>query len=211
MDRQLTVSRTPRVYSEKRDACWLSAISRMSEPFNPTHAVRFELGRGRVSLNSSEGPEARVLVPADALRDLCASAGADTMKDFGRRLGTEIGRRVAARLGTGSSVASMVEHLGGDLALAGLGSLGAEVWGQALVFTVTGSPLGKDGDSLLSAILEGAVQRALARDAAVVPIERTDERARLVVVSPTTAPRVRQWLAEGVSWGDALSRLSQRP
>jgi hypothetical protein len=184
---------------------------RMSEPFNPTHAVRFELGRGTVSVNGSEGPEPRVLVPADALRNLCTSAGPEAMKDFGRRLGTEIGRRVATRLGKGGSVAAIVEHLGGDLALAGLGSLGAEVWGQALVFTVTGSPLGKDGDSLLGAILEGAIQRALARDAAVVPIDRTDERARLVVVSPATASRVRQWLAEGVSWGDTLSRLSGAP
>ena len=110
-----------------------------------------------------------------------------------------------------SGVSAVVEHLGGDLALAGLGSLGAEVWGQALVFTVTGSPLGNEGDALLAAVLEGALQRALARDAAVVPIDRTDGKARLVVVSRATAGRVRQWLSDGVSWGDALSRLSAAP
>jgi hypothetical protein len=105
----------------------------------------------------------------------------------------------------------MVEHLGGDLALAGFGSLGAEVWGRALVFTVTGSPLGHDGDALLAAVLDGALQRALGRDAAVVPIDRADERVRLVVVNRATGSRVRQWLAEGVTWGDALSRLSAAP
>ncbi|HEX7671245.1 MAG TPA: hypothetical protein VF395_16740 [Polyangiaceae bacterium] len=183
----------------------------MSEPFNPTHAVRFDLGSGRVTVGGQEGSEPRVLVPADALRHLCASAGADGLTDFGRSLGTDIGHRVAARVGAASSVSTVVEHLGGDLALAGLGSLGAEVWGQALVFTVTGSPLGNEGDALLAAVLEGALQRALARDAAVVPIDRTDGKARLVVVSRATAGRVRQWLSDGVSWGDALSRLSAAP
>jgi hypothetical protein len=182
----------------------------MSEPFNATHAVRFDLGRGRVSVGASEGGggEARVLIPADALRDLCQAAGSEDVKDFGRRVGTEIGRRVAARLGDGSGIGAMVEHLGGDLALAGLGSLGAEVWGQALVFTIQGSPLGKDGDALLAAILEGALQRAVGRDSAVVPINHTDDKSRLVVVNRATGSRVREWLAEGVSWGDALSRLS---
>jgi hypothetical protein len=183
----------------------------MSEPFNPAHAVRFDLGSGRVTLGGGEGSEPRVLVPADALRHLCASAGADGLTDFGRSVGTDIGHRVAARVGATSSVSAVVEHLGGDLALAGLGSLGAEVWGQALVFTVVGSPLGKEGDALLAAVLEGALQRALARDAVVVPIDRTDGKARLVVVSRATGARVRQWLSDGVSWGDALSRLSAAP
>jgi hypothetical protein len=183
----------------------------MSEPFNPTHAVRFDLGSGRVTVGNGEGSDPRVLVPAEALRHLCAAAGADGLTDFGRSVGTDIGHRVAARVGGTSSVSAVVEHLGGDLALAGLGSLGAEVWGRALVFTVTGSPLGKDGDALLAAVLEGALQRALARDAAVVPIDRTDGKARLVVVNRATGARVRQWLSDGVSWGDTLSRLSAAP
>lgn len=183
----------------------------MSEPFNPTHAVRFELGRGRVSLRGAEGAEGSpaLLILADALRDLCDSAGTEATTDFGRRLGTEIGRRAASRLPAASSVAAVVEQLGGELALSGLGSLGAEVWGQALVFSVTGSPLGAGGDRLLGAVLEGALQRALGRDAAALPVDRTDDKARLVIVSRPTAARVQQWLTEGVSWGEALARLSQ--
>ena len=61
---------------------------------------------------------------------------------------------------------------------------------------------------MLAAVLEGALQRSVGRDAAVVPIDRMDDRARLVVVSRQTASRVQQWLEGGVSWGDVLSRLS---
>lgn len=178
----------------------------MSEPFNPTHAVRFELGRGRVSL---DGTEARVLVPAAALGKLCASAGAEAVTDFGRNLGTEIGRRVHSRLdGSAPSVPALVEHLGGDLALAGLGSLTVEIWGRALVFVVVDSPLGGQGDLLLASVLEGALQRALGRDTSLVELERADGRVRFAVLNPKTADGVRKWLGEGVSWGDALARLN---
>ena len=178
----------------------------MVEPFNPTHAVRFEIARGRVSV---DGTEARVLVPAGALGKLCASTGADAVRDFGKNLGTEIGRRVAARLDGGApSVTALVEHLGGDLALSGLGSLTVEIWGKALVFAVMDSPLGKEGDVLLASVIEGALQRALARDTSLVELERSDGRVRFAVLSPKTAVGVRKWLGDGVSWGDALARLN---
>jgi hypothetical protein len=178
----------------------------MAEPFNPTHAVRFEIGRGRVSV---DGTEARVLVPADALGRLCASAGVESIRDFGRSLGTEMGRRVASRLESSApSVTALVEHLGGDLALAGLGSLAVEIWGRALVFAVADCPLESQGDLLLASVLEGAIQRALGRDAALVDLERSDGRVRFAVLSPKTAESVRAWLGQGVSWGDALARLN---
>lgn len=175
----------------------------MPQPFNPTHAVRFELARGQVSV---EGV-GRVIVPADALQHLCDGAGPDGVKDFGRRVGTELGRRVAARVDGGASIPTMVEHLGGDLALAGLGSLGVEVWGKALVLTVQDSPLGPRGDALLAAVLEGALQRALARDTAIVPLGHDGGKARLLAVSPKTADAVRGWLTSGASWGDVLTRV----
>ncbi len=180
----------------------------MTKPFNPTHSVRFELGRGHVSL---DGADARLLVPTEALAALCKSAGTEGTTDFGRHLGTEMGRRVASRIDGTSSIAAFVEHLGGELALSGLGSLGVEVWGRALVFTVTNSPLGAGGDRMLSAILEGALQRALSRDGAIVPLDRTDSKARLVAVNRASAATVEKWLTQGSSWGDALTRLNASP
>ncbi len=177
--------------------------------FDPSQAVKFDLGRGVVQLDGSAD---RVLVPADALLALCNSAGEEALRDFGRKLGTEIGRRAGGRLGDAAAAGlqDVLEHLGGDLALAGFGSLGLERWGRALVLTVANSPLGAAGDPLLAAVLEGAIQRALGRDASVVPLARDGESARLLVAGGNAAEKVRGWLGEGVAWGDALARLHAR-
>lgn len=177
--------------------------------FCPEGAVRFDLARGRVELDRAV---ARVLVPIDALLDLCRAAGSHAMKDFGRRLGSEAGRRVAERLSDGLedvSVETLLEHLGGDLALVGLGSLGAERWGSALVVTLSESPLGRAGEAVLAAVVEGALERAFSRDVAAVPLHGETDRLRLLIVHPTTGDTVRTWQEKGVSWGDVLARLHE--
>lgn len=175
--------------------------------FNPSQSVKFDLARGAVSVDGA----GRLLMPADLLGELWASAGEEQQRDFGRRLGTELGRRVVERLGASrtehASVEAVVEHLGGDVALAGLGSLSVERWGRALVVVVEGSPLGAAGDGLLAALLEGALQRLMGRDAAVVVLGRDGARVRMVVLNPSSALRVKSWLGSGVAWGEVLSRL----
>jgi hypothetical protein len=173
--------------------------------FDPTHSLEFNFDRGTVKLG---GESHRVLVPADVLASLFKVADADTRKDFAYRLGTEAGRRVRERLDGGAAIAEMVEHLGGELALMGLGSPGLERWGRALVITVVGSPLRAEGDELLAGIVEGALERAFGRSSTVVPLQRDDALVRLLVVSKNTAERVRGWLGSGVSFGDVLTRLN---
>ena len=173
--------------------------------FDPTHSLEFNLDRGSVKLS---GSFERLLLPADALAALVRGADADTRRDFARRLGTEAGRRVAERLDGNASAEAVVEHLGGEVALMGLGSLGFERWGRMLVVTVQGSPLRAEGDEILAGVVEGALQRAFGRTAAVVPIQRDDALVRLLVVSPTTAERVRAWLGSGTTFGDVLARLN---
>lgn len=175
--------------------------------FDPAHVLKFDLARGQVEV---DGASARVVVPAEALVELCASAGPEALRDFGRKLGTEAGRRTQDALGQGihnASLETLLEHLGGNLALMGFGSLGLERWGKALVFTVDGSPFGARGDALLAAVIEGAVQRAAGRDVHVVPLVRDDDCVRLAVLNAGAADRVRGWLAEGTAWGEVLSRL----
>jgi hypothetical protein len=94
------------------------------------------------------------------------------------------------------------------LALAGLGSLSIERWGRALVLRVSGSPFGSEGDALLAAVLEGAIQRGLGRDASVVPLERSEGAARFLAVNASAAESVKDWLSEGVGWGEILSKLN---
>src|SRR4029079_11583499 len=117
-------------------------------------------------------------------------------------------RRVAERLDAGAGPEAVVEHLGGEIALMGFGSLPLGRWGRVLVATIQGSPLRGEGDELLAGVLEGALQRAFGRTAAVVPLQRDDALVRLLIVNPAAADRVRGWLGSGVSWGDALTRLN---
>ncbi len=174
--------------------------------FDPTHSLEFNLDRGTVRLSGSLD---RIVLPADALTALMRGADVETRRDFARRLGTEAGRRVAERLDSGAGLEAVVEHLGGEIALMGLGSLSFERWGAALVANVQASPLRGEGDELLAGVLEGAVQRAFGRHASVVVLVRDDATVRLLVVSPQTADRVRGWLGTGVGWSEALARLNE--
>jgi hypothetical protein len=174
--------------------------------FDPSYVLEFDLARGQVKVpNAGE----RLVVPVDALLALCQGANHDAVRDFGRRLGTEAGRAVLERLGDGgaASIEAVVEHLGGELSLMGIGSLGVERWGTALVVTFQHSPLGGAAESLLAAVVEGALQRAFARDVVAAPLARDADRLRFLVTSRHGAERVRDLLASGVAWGDVLTRL----
>jgi hypothetical protein len=179
--------------------------------FDPSKAVTFDLTHGLVHL---EGAPSRVLVPAEALLALAAAAGAEATATFARTFGEAMGRRVAARFSdqseqsvSGTPVEVVVEHLGGELALAGLGSLGLERWGRAAVLVVDQSPLGAAGDGLLEGVLAGAVEAAAGRSVHALRLGRDGVRARFLLGGSAGTGRVRAWLAEGVPWGDALVRL----
>ena len=177
----------------------------MAIRFNPSGSVSFDLLRGRVDCGGDH-----VLVAADALVDLCRAAGDEAVSDFGRRLGTAVGRRIADRLGDSAASASIediLEHLGGELAVAGLGSLGLERWGRALVLTIDGGPFGQQLDRLLGAVLEGALQRTFGRDCRAAKLMRDDRQVRFLIANPSSADKVAQWVGSGVSYGDALARL----
>lgn len=177
-------------------------------PFDPSRAVTFDFAHGQVHL---EDAPRRVLVPADALANLVAAAGTDAFVAFGRAMGETMGRRLSRRLNdtTGATIDAVVEHLGGELALSGLGSLAAERWGRALVLVVDDSPLGASGDALLASILESALRAATGRDPRCVVLDRESARLRLLVVNHASADKVRAWLGGGKSWGDVLVRLHE--
>ncbi len=178
-------------------------------PFDPSKAVTFDLSQGLVHL---EGAPSRLLVPAEALRALAEAAGPEAAAAFGRAMGEAMGRRAASRLGAGTGVQeapveAVVEHLGGELALAGRGSLGLERWGRALVLVVDQSPLGAGGDGLLGAALSAALEAAAGREVRTLLLGRDAVRARFLVGGAAGVAKVQAWLGEGVPWGEALVRL----
>ncbi len=192
--------------------------------YSPDHDVTFDLAHGLVHL---EGAEARVLVPAGALSELCLAAGEEAVAKFGQAMGRAMGLRVAGRLAgfagppdggdeAGASehaagVGTMVDQLGAELSLAGLGSLGLERWGLALVVVVDHCPLAASGDRLLAALVGEAVGSATGRAVTAVFLARDGVRGRFLLTSSAVGERVAEWLRSGVSWGEALTRLHAAP
>jgi hypothetical protein len=178
-------------------------------PFDPTKAVLFDLSKGLVHL---EDASARLLVPAAAIATLAKAAGPEATQVFTRSLGEPLGLRVAKHLAGEESARSalvdvVIDHLGGELALVGLGSLALERWGRAMLLLVEQSPLGAEGDSLLASVLEAALSKATGRDVRCVSLMRDGVRARFLVAGGAAAERAQSWLKEGVSWGEVLARL----
>ncbi|MFO0757366.1 MAG: hypothetical protein U0359_12795 [Byssovorax sp.] len=180
--------------------------------FDPSEAVTFDFGRGLVALAGEGGEAPRVLVPGEALATLCDAAGPSAAGAFGRSLGQAMGERVAGRLAgeagvRGASVEEVVEQLGAELSLAGLGSLALERWGKAIVMVIARSPLGARGDALLEAVLAGALGAATGREARSLFLGRDEASARFLITGDAGLAKVTSLLADGLSWGEALVRL----
>ena len=185
----------------------------MPDPrFDPSKAVTFDLTHGLIHL---EGEPSRLLVPAEAILALARAAAPEARATFGRAMGEAMGRRVSSRLATSdsaggagsASIEAVIEHLGGELSLAGLGSLGLERWGRAMVLVIDQSPLGAEGDALIEAALAAAVASTAKKPVWALLLGRERVRARFLIGSRAGVEKVRAWLDEGLPWGDALVRL----
>ena len=192
--------------------------------FDPQGEVTFDLPFGQVHI---DGAPSRVMVPADALIALCESAGPQQVAELGRSIGDAIGRRMRQRLGGAAGEVDakqqavrsapfeqVIEHLAGEVALIGLGSVSAERWGRALVLVVERSPLtpadgGDDmvGDSLLGDVLAAAMAAATGAQAQAVRLAREGDKVRFAILSPSSAGGVRSRIAAGHGWGDLLAKL----
>lgn len=177
----------------------------MTPPFDPTRAVVFDLERGRVAL---EGALA-VLLPAEVVARVCAELDVAAVRQLGALLGREAGARVRTRVDEGATLESMVDHLGGEVSLVGLGTLSIERWGQALVVRVAGCPLGVRSSELMAGYVEAALEEAVARRPHAVVLEGGADAIRLLLCGKTAARHVTSWLASGRSFGDALAALHQ--
>lgn len=198
-------------------ACWPTTLYcheqyRFSPPefmtprFDPTRAIIYDLARGQ--LKDEEGAS-RVNLPVSLILRLCEQAGKEATQDFAQSLGSEIGRRVADRMGQSANAASVeawTEHLGGQLALVGLGDMSVERWGRALVLRVSGAPQGTE--ELLPTVLTAALQRSLGRDSTALSFNQ-DEGLALLIVSKDTANRARNLVAQGQGLGQVVEALHQ--
>jgi len=174
--------------------------------------VRFDLASGTVR---ATGGERLVLMPCSALEELGKSAGVDVACALGHAMGAAFGKAVADRLGSSdavqaSSLETVVTELGSELAVAGWGAVGLERWGRAMVMVVDHSPFTEQ--RFVAAILQGALGAATGKDVQCWPLgggasSGSTESVRVLVSGERGIGRAREWLAQGVSWGDVLVRL----
>ncbi len=171
--------------------------------FDAARAVRFDLPSGSVR---AAGDARVALVPVEALAAVGKSGAAEEVAGI---IGGAIGKRVASRAGaSGATVEAFATALGGELAVAGYGSLSLERWGRALVLVVDHTVL---PDAMLGTLLASAIAATSARgEVACAALGREGETARFLVTSKSSASRVRGWIDSGVKWGDALARLHSK-
>jgi hypothetical protein len=172
--------------------------------FDSTHAVRFDLALGSVRAGNRE--ERLLLVPSSALDDLILSASAEAVDALARAIGLAIGLRVAGRIGPGpeGSVEAFVVQLAGECAIAGVGTVALERWGRAMVVLLEHSPL---PTAFLCPLVAAAIEAAAGRAVSCTLLTRDNAVARVLVTSESAAARAREWIASGVAWGEALTRL----
>jgi hypothetical protein len=179
----------------------------MVSTFDPARAVRLDFPRGAALASDDERV---VLLPAAALTELTLEAPAELRLTLGKAMGASLGARVASRLGGSEGAAKttlegFLNELAGEVAASGLGTLGLERWGRALVVTVGNAAV--EDDSFLAGLVGAALATATGKDTHAVHLTSTDGQAKLLVASRGTAERVRGYVAAGESFGVILEKL----
>jgi hypothetical protein len=174
-----------------------------SSSFDPTGAVRFDLKSG--SASDSRG-ERLVLVPSAAL-DLLSS---EALAKIGEHIGRACGARVAARLGgdggvRGSDVETVISHLAGELAIAGIGAVHVERWGRALLVVVSNPSI--TDDAFVSGVLAAALSAASGREVSAAALGRERNEARYFLGSAATSQRVRGLVSQGQGYAEIVASL----
>jgi hypothetical protein len=188
----------------------------MSEPgpttFDPRGAILLDREAGQLRVGASTP---RVLVPAEALVALCGRAGEELTVALGQAVGEAIGARLRERFERaggvgGASFSVVVEHLAGEVGLAGLGALQAERWGKALALVVDRSPVAHEaiGDVMLCGVLSEALRVATGTASAVVPVAREGTSTRFLVLGDGAVDGVLRELERGTTWSAIVSELN---
>jgi hypothetical protein len=193
----------------------------MMPTFDPSRCVTFDVEHGHVELSDGE---AQLLVPVSAL--VSAAAGGVAGRDLGRAIGAAALARVAKRIGAGlaktgtmpppsnaweavrgAPLEVVVDLLGGELAVIGVGNLRVERWGRALVFVLDPCTIGEAGDALLCGALEGALGGVARREVAAAVIDREGAQARVLVGNARAVVAAAEQVRRGAFFTEVVQSL----
>ena len=171
--------------------------------FNPTGAVKFDLKNGAAH---DAGGARLLLVPSAAFEGIDDAV----LARLGEAVGKACGARVSARLGgdvgvRAAPLESVVSHLAGELAIAGIGAIHVERWGRAMVCVVTNP--GVANDAFLAGVVGSALSAASGSIASAASLGREGGTVRFFVGTRATADRVDAMVREGRGYADIVSSL----
>jgi hypothetical protein len=177
-------------------------------PFDPTHAVAFDLPQGAVTDRSDTR---LLLLPAEALGEMLESIPAPAARKLGASVGAAVGRRTALALGgkegvQGAPLSSVLEQVAGEFAVIGLGVATFERWGRALALVLDGAAVTHEG--FLGGVVSAAVEAS--NGASVFPVVvREGTRIRVLLLSERGALRARALVSDGKNFAEIVLRLTE--
>lgn len=182
--------------------------------------MTFDLEKGQVELADGEP---QLMVPASALASMLA--GHSGGRTLGRAIGVSAMGRVAMRMARGPSVEgdgrrarekiraaaleTIVELLGGELAIVGLGNLRVERWGEALLFVLDPHPLDGRANELVCGVFEGALASVTEREVVALVIDRAENQLRVLVANKKAIARAQRMVAGGAFFTEIVSKLHE--
>ncbi len=128
------------------------------------------------------------------------------------RLTPSGGSRSARDIVRASDLTSLVDQLGGELAVLGLGNLRAECWGDVLLFVFDPCSLPQRGDELLVGVVEGAMSLATDERLKALVVDRSAELARIAVGNFSAISAVESLAKSGELFTEVVRALhGERP
>ena len=184
------------------------AQSMTEQSFDISEAIEFNLPHGQVGVQQS-APQ--MVLPATVLNRLCRMQNRATLQEVGAQLGREVSRRLRVMTLSHEEHALdvVLEQLGWQLAASGLGVLGLERWGSALVMTLKHCPLDLAADDLVGAMFEQVFDQVWECRTSVLAVSHRDTARRWLVVDPKVGLRVIGWFNIGLSWNEVMEKLHE--
>lgn len=103
----------------------------------------------------------------------------------------------------------MVDLIGGELALCGLGRVRMERWGKALLVVHDPCPLPGSLDHFLRGLFQRIVEVAAEREVGCTIVQRHENIARLLIANSSAIRRAQVMLADGMGFVDVVARLQE--